>query len=285
MTGALTRILRSVLRSAYRQTLPSTVRDAIRLQRELVRREFEPVVAAPPAGSRIVVLAPHMDDEVFGCGGALARAAAAGSTVHVVFLTDGSRGYDPARVADLSESGLSDFRRTLTETRKAEARRAGAILGFADPVFLDLPDGRAAEADGAAERLARVIGELSPDVVFLPFLTDPHPDHWAANRLFVEILDVSGIRHSVPCWAYEVWTPLVANTFVDVTDVMARKQEAMAVYRSQILDVDYPRAIASLNAYRSLAAGLSGGYVEAYLVETAAEYCSVFKKFWPGSAR
>ena len=285
MASSFTRILRSVLRSTYRQTLPSTVRDAIRLQREIVRRELEPVVTDPPAGRRIVVLAPHMDDEVFGCGGALARAGAAGSTVHVVFLTDGSRGYDPSRVADLSESDLSEFRRTLTETRKAEARRAGAILGFAEPVFLDLPDGHAADGPGAAERLAHAIRYLAPDTVFLPFPADPHPDHLAANRLFVDIVAESGIRHSVPCWAYEVWTPLVANTFVDVTDVMARKQEAMAMYRSQNLDVDYPRAISSLNTYRSLAAGLSRGYVEAYFVETVAEYCSMFKRFTSGDGR
>jgi LmbE family N-acetylglucosaminyl deacetylase len=226
-----------------------------------------------------------MDDEVFGCGGTLARAAAAGSTVHVVFLTDGSRGYDPDRVADLSESRLREFRRTLTETRKAEARQAGTILGFAEPVFLDLPDGSAGDALGATERLAHAIRNLAPDTVFLPFPADPHPDHWAANRLFVDIVDVSGILRSEPCWAYEVWNPLVANTLVDVTDVMARKQDAMAVYRSQNLDVDYPRVIASLNAYRSLAAGLSRGYVEAYFVETVAEYCSIFKKFSPGPGR
>ena len=95
-TSAFARwVLRGLLRSIYRRVLPSAVRDAVRLQRDLAQRELESVVADPPTRSRILVLAPHMDDEVFGCGGTLALAAAAGSEVRVVFITDGSRAMTP----------------------------------------------------------------------------------------------------------------------------------------------------------------------------------------------
>lgn len=285
MTRVFTQVLRSVLRSVYRRTLPNTVRDAVRLQRELVWREFTPALADPPVKRRILVLAPHMDDEVFGCAGTLARAVAAESEIRVVFITNGSRGYDPARVASLTTEEREAFEQALIETRKAEARRSGALLGYSEPVYLDLPDGRAAETDGAAERLARVIGELSPDVVFLPFLTDPHPDHWATNRLFIDAALAAGLGPSIPCWGYEVWTPLVANTFVDVTTVMERKRSAMAMFESQNAEVDYPRAIEALNAYRSLGAGLAHGYVEAFFVETLAEYCDLARMFLPGRVR
>ena len=285
MMRTLTRALRSVLRSAYHRTLPRAVRDAVRLQRELVQRELEPVLTDPPVRSRILVLAPHMDDEVFGCGGTLARAAAAESEIRVVYITDGSRGYDPARVANLTTKEREAFERALIETRKAEARRSGALLGYSESVFIDLPDGRAAETDGAAERLARVMGELSPEVVFLPFLSDPHPDHWATNQLFIDAAMEAGLGSSVLCWGYEVWTPLVANTFVDVTAMMERKRSAMAMFESQNAEVDYPRAIEALNAYRSLAAGLAHGYVEAFFVETLAEYCNLVRTFLPNRVR
>lgn len=278
------RALRSLLRLVYRNALPVTVRHAINLQRELARRELQSVLTDPPAKRRILVVAPHMDDEVFGCGGTLTRAAALGSEIRVVFISDGSRGYDPARVA-LTPEALAVFERQLSETRKAEAKRAGAILGYSEPVFLDLPDGRVAHAtSGATQRLAQLIREVSPDVVFLPFFTDPHPDHWASNRLLIEAAAAGGLGPSVICWGYEVWSPLVANTFVDVTAVVAHKQQAMAVYESQTIDVDYPRVITALNAYRSLAAGLPRGYAEAFFVETLAEYRALFRKVCPGSA-
>lgn len=285
MARTLTRALRSVLRSAYHRTLPRAVREAVRLQRELVQRELEPVLTDPPARSRILVLAPHMDDEVFGCGGTLARAAAAESEIRVAYITDGSRGYDPARVANLTTKEREAFEQALIETRKAEARRSGALLGYSKSVFIDLPDGRAAETVGAAERLALVMKELSPEVVFLPFLADCHPDHRATNQLFIDAATEAGLASSVPCWGYEVWTPLVANTFVDVTAVMERKRSAMAMFETQNTDVDYPRAIEGLNAYRSLAAGLVHGYVEAFFVETLAEYCNLVRMFLPGRVR
>jgi LmbE family N-acetylglucosaminyl deacetylase len=144
--------LRGLLRYVYRNGLPVTVRDAVAVQRELAQRDLAPVVADPPAQRRIVVLAPHMDDEVFGCGGTLARAAAAGSEVRVVFLTDGARGYDPARAASLTESQRLSFERELVITRKDEARKAGALLGFAEPVFLDVPDGGSAPVADALQR-------------------------------------------------------------------------------------------------------------------------------------
>ena len=281
----LTRALRSVLRSAYHRTLPSVVRDAVRLQREFVKREYEPALADPPARSRILVLAPHMDDEVFGCGGTLARAVEAQSDVRVVFITDGSRGYDPARAANLTTKEREAFEQVLIETRKAEARRSGALLGYSEPVFLDLPDGRVAGSVDAAARLARVIGELSPEVVFLPFIADCHPDHRATNQLFIDAAMAAGLGSPVMCWGYEVWTPLVANTFVDVTATMERKRSAMAIFESQNTDVGYPRAIEGLNAYRSLAAGLAHGYVEAFFVETFAEYCNLVRKFLSSRVR
>jgi LmbE family N-acetylglucosaminyl deacetylase len=269
------------MRWAYRRALPAEVRNAVGLQRELARRELQPVVTAPPAGRRILVLAPHMDDEVFGCGGTLALAVAARSAVRVVFITDGSRGYDPPRVASLAPREHAAFERALSETRKAEARRAGSMLGYSKPVFLDLPDGRAAEAKGGVERLAQVIAKLAPEVVFLPFPADPHPDHQATNLLFAEAAAAAELGPMVQCWGYEIWTPLVANTFVDVTAVMESKRIAMAAYESQNAEVDYPRAMEALNAYRSLAAGLARAYVEAFFVETLDEYCALVRTFLP----
>ena len=77
-------------------------------------------VAVLPA-TRVLVLAPHPDDEVFGCGGAIAASLAAGVPVHVVVLTDGA-GQGQA------------------EVRQAESRAAADQLGYGEPQFWGLPD-------------------------------------------------------------------------------------------------------------------------------------------------
>src|SRR5436853_7887636 len=70
-------VLSGLLRVAYGRYVPAPARNAARLNPLLVQRDREPVRTAQPAG-RVVVLAPHRDGELFGCGGKLAKVAAGG---------------------------------------------------------------------------------------------------------------------------------------------------------------------------------------------------------------
>src|SRR5208283_1519588 len=76
-----------------------------------------------PAAESVLVLAPHMDDEVIGCGGTLAKHAARGASITVAFLTDGAAGGTVADGDDRSGA-------CLTGTRKREAHLALATLGI-----------------------------------------------------------------------------------------------------------------------------------------------------------
>jgi LmbE family N-acetylglucosaminyl deacetylase len=258
--------LQHLLRLLYGRYVPEPVRNSLRLHLTLLKRDTEPARAAAPAGVRVLALAPHMDDEVFGCGGTLAQAAASGSEVTVAYVTDGSKGYPPDCLTGLSAAQIGSLQAELVETRKDEARRAGKILGLADPIFLDLPDGALAATPAAVTRLSAVLREVVPDVVYLPFMTDLHHDHWMTNCLFVEAADPVRLRPTLGCWGYEVWTPLLANTIVDITDVIDTKREAMAEFVSQNSQYDYPRGIEALNAYRSLLRGRGQGFAEAFYV-------------------
>ena len=97
------------------------------------------VLAAPPRG-RVLVVAPHPDDEALGCGGALIQHRKQGDRVKVVFVTDGAAGGKLGHYAGLN----------YRELRRDEARRAGAILGVDELVFWEYPDGRLAEAGDVA---------------------------------------------------------------------------------------------------------------------------------------
>lgn len=265
---------RRVLRRLYRRVVPASVREALALESEIAAREIEPRALEAPHRRRVAVVAPHADDETLGCGGTLALAARAGSVVRAVFVTDGSKGYPSTAVAPGADRAAYEGR--LVVLRQHEARAAGARLGLGEPVFLGLPDGASVAAPGAAARLAAALHALAPQVLFAPWPADPHPDHRGAARLLVEAARLAGLAPATPCWAYEVWCPLVANGFVDVTAVMPLKHAAIDAYQSQIAGAtDYRRVIDGLNAYRSLAAGYSKGYAEAFHLETLAGYAAL----------
>src|ERR1700738_1365383 len=103
----------------------------------------------------------------------------------------------------------------------------------------------------------------------MPYPYEAPADRVAAARLVAAALgDLPSIRTIA---LYEVWTPLCANTVVDVTDQFERKVEALACYTSALQSVDYTHTARGLAAYRS-GAGLHGvGYAEAFLVIDPAE--------------
>jgi LmbE family N-acetylglucosaminyl deacetylase len=144
-----------------------------------------------PVPGRALAIGAHPDDIDFGCGGTLAKWAAAGCEITELVLTDGSKGsWDPK--AD---------RATLVALRREEQRAAAAALGALDVVFLDYVDGEL--GSGLAERaeVCRVIRGVQPDVVLGH---DPwkryrlHPDHRHAGFLAVEGIVAARDPHFFP---------------------------------------------------------------------------------------
>jgi LmbE family N-acetylglucosaminyl deacetylase len=283
------KVLELSLRRLYARA-PRPVRSALRLQFELLARADWPVATEPPTARCALVLAPHMDDEVFGCGGTLARCADAGSRVVVAYLTSGARGH--ARRGGVGGRELGD---RLVATRKQEARRAAAILGLRSLVFFDGEDGDLRVDPAIVRRLAGVAAAVRPDVVFLPFLTDTHRDHWVTNAIWLAAAAEAGLPAEFPCWGYEVWTPLAGNRLVDIKLAVDRKSEAMRQFASQLAEYDYHRAMLSLNAFRSLLVDRGGGHAEAFYVapldlyrglyEAAALYVPRAETAAPGARR
>ncbi len=267
----------STLRWLYAHSLPRPARSTLRLHLELIREQRWPATMELPAGHRILVLAPHMDDEVFGCGGTLAKCVATGGEVTVAYMTDGSKGYQRPEPLPSAER-LAEIERQLVETRKDEARRAGKRLGLGEPVFLDLPDRDVRITAETVARLVRVFQQVRPELICLPFLTDTHRDHWMTNCLFIEAARRARLHPTLPCWGYEVWTPLVPNRVVDITEVIDVKRDAMAEFASQLAEYDYARAMLGLNAYRALLAGRGHGFAECFYVADLALYEDLYRR-------
>jgi LmbE family N-acetylglucosaminyl deacetylase len=242
------------------QGLRALVRaSAVHTQRPLV---------CEPGGGKVIVLAPHMDDEVLGCGGTIARHVRAGADVTVVFLTDGRHG--SGSLAALSEFERRHRQRELVEVRKQEARRAGEILGVKHVLFLDAEDDRLCTDPRAPRRLRDILEREPPRIVYLPFLLENHPDHAAASEVLIA---AAGAAADFECRCYEVWTPLFPNIVVEIDVTLELKRRALSCYESQLAIMDFAHTGIGLNAYRSSAIGCkTARFVEAFYALPFADY-------------
>jgi bacillithiol biosynthesis deacetylase BshB1 len=180
-----------------------------------------------------LVVAAHPDDAEISLGGTILRMVDAGARVGVIDLTRGELGT-----------------RGTPEEREREAAAATGLLGLALRDNLDLPDGRVARDLAARERLARVLREHRPDVVFAHHVEDLHPDHAACGRLAREAWYLSGLARlaerdgGAPAkrprrlFHFMGHVPFEPTVVVDVSEVWPRKVEVIRCYRSQLVPSD-----------------------------------------------
>jgi len=177
-----------------------------------------------------LVLAPHPDDEVFGCGGAIAAHVRAGVPVHVVILTDG------ALFGDAS-------------TRANESLAAARLLGSGVPDLWGLADSNMCYSEELVQRLVDKIVSTGADLIYAPSPLELHPDHRQTTMLAVEA--ARRVAQPVRLAFYEVGAPLRPNVLLDITDLLELKDAAMRCFESQLSQQDYLNQIRALNKYRS----------------------------------
>jgi LmbE family N-acetylglucosaminyl deacetylase len=259
--------------------LPRGARNSLRLLTLLDWPDRAPRLLSQFSKDPVLVLAPHFDDEVIGPGGTLRQHVLAGANVTVAYMTDGRRGEPETYSSGFAPAEVARREQALVERRKAESRTATAILGIADLFFFDGPDGALLETTEMVARLVGLLNRVRPAFVYLPAVSDNHPDHWATNRIYRAALAQASdeLRNAILIRGYEVWTPLPANIMVDIGDVFEIKRQAIDAFPSQTRYVDYTRIAAGLASYRSMMHLHGRGYAEAFFETTAAEYERLFE--------
>jgi len=197
----------------------------------------------PERRQEVLVLAPHPDDETFGCGGTIRMLADRGVAVDVAYLTRGERGMESA-------GGSEVDRRQLAETREQEARKACKVLGARHVVFLGGSDTRVSEEPELAAEILNMLNRASYQRIFCPWPQDAHTDHQATFKHLREAIIASSRAYNF--WLYEVWKPLPANTFVPIDLTIDFKRQAIDQYESQLSQLDYREGFLGLAAYRGL---------------------------------
>ena len=195
----------------------------------------------------LLIIAAHPDDEVLGCGGTMARLAAKGVAVRVIFLADGIG----------SRTGT-----TLPcemDERETAARAACKILGAQPPLFGDFPDNEMDTVSRLAvtKSIETIIGQLAPDTILTHHAGDvnidhrrihdavitacrPQPGHPVRSLLYFEV--ASSTEWQTPGSA----PAFMPDTFVDISDQLSQKQAALQAYDREMRAWPHSRSIKAI---------------------------------------
>lgn len=186
---------------------------------------------------RVLVVAPHPDDETLGAGGTIRRLADEGHEVTVAVMT--GRGSNPHPL--FNDEGFIGIR--------AEFDTAMAVLGVGRTLFANLQTTLLTETPVHVinQKAAEIVAEVQPDLILLPFEHDLHKDHGLIHYAFMVALrpHLQAMRrpHMIACYETPSETHLQApylhagfepHMWVDISGQLARKLEALACFKSQV---------------------------------------------------
>lgn len=187
----------------------------------------------------VLVIAAHPDDEILGCGGAIALHTSAGDRVTTLLACEGES-------LRYGSEGVG---------QRANTFAAAAKLGVADVRLLDFPDQRldSMTLTDLITPIEKIVQELQPAIIYCQWGGDINRDH---QILFDAMLVAT--RPTVPCieavyafdtassteWGYP--RNFVPDTWMDITTTIEQKLAAMACYGSELRSFPHPRSLEAL---------------------------------------
>ncbi len=220
--------------------------------REAIQNRLQLEILADPPSGKVLVLAPHPDDDIFGLGGTLAKHRDQGDDVRIIYLCDGRSGTKRATTEIVQDE--------LKKTRRAEAVAATEILGIppGNLTFWGYRDGRLLANKTTTKALMQILADFTPRIVYTPHPSDGHPDHEQTAAVLMRTLKAVGSDFPAEIWSYEVWQPTFVNRLVDISPVVNQKESAVRAHGSQLKCRPYADAILGLNTYRGGMLGMPG---------------------------
>ena len=195
---------------------------------------------------RILVIAPHDDDEILGVGGVMARNIAEGNEVYVCVVT---RGEEPL------------FTKELVDKLRAETLAAHKFLGITKTYFLEYP---AVMLEGVPryklnQSIMDVVSEVEPDEVYIPHAGDMQKDHQLVNEAVMVAVRPKYTHKISAVYAYETlseteWNipntvnAFIPNVYVDIGSYIETKKKALAYFATQVSDFPDPRSLEAVEA-------------------------------------
>jgi N-acetylglucosamine malate deacetylase 1 len=216
--------------------------------------------------NKVLVVAVHPDDETLGCGGTLLKHKSKGDEIHWMIATD-------IRNSD-------DFNESVVEERDGEIRKVEKLYGFDSVTVLGLSTTNVDQysMNDLINKISSVINRIKPDIIYLPFKDDVHSDHkyifdtaYSCTKSFrypfikkvymMEVLSETEFSVSTKENSF------IPNVFVDISNYMDRKIEAMSVYKSEMSEHPFPRSERNIRALATFRGATSNcNYAESFML-------------------
>lgn len=186
---------------------------------------------------KILVIAPHPDDEVLGCGGTIKKNTKMGDEVYLCVVTSA---YEPE---------WSNF---FLKNRKKEIAQSNAILGIKKTYLLNMPTVRldSISQKQLNDEISKIILEVSPEIVYIPFGGDLNKDHRLVNEaslVAVRPIQNNSIKTvlmyevlSETEWGIKTFAP---NYYEDISSTFKVKIKSMTSYKSELRKFPHPRSL------------------------------------------
>lgn len=216
----------------------------------------------------VLVIAPHCDDEILGCGGVIAKYISEGCPVYVAIVTNGNLGAPEI------------FPKEGTEKVRSEALKAHKLLGVEDTFFLDFPAPKldSIPAYKLSIEINKLITKYEITTLYIPHRGDIHKDHritYEASLVAARPVNGCSVKK---IYAYETlseteWAPpfgddaFIPTVFEDISGYIDQKIEAFKCYGTQIKEFPHSRSlqmIGSLSNFRGTTVGVE--HAEAFML-------------------
>jgi len=209
---------------------------------------------------KILVIAPHPDDEVIGCGGTIAKHAKEGDEVVLCYVT---KAYPP------------DWSKAYIKNRVLEIQKACKVMGVSSKYQLDLPTVKldTVPQKELNDKISKVVLKVKPEICYIPSYSDLNKDH----RLVFEssLVALRPLAHRArKVLSYEVLSEtewgsfnrtFQPNVFVDITGTFKVKISAMKAYGSELKSGNHPRSIEIIESLaRKRGSEIGCKYAEAF---------------------
>jgi len=198
------------------------------------RRNLVPLAVELNALEKVIVFAPHQDDEVIGCGGLLSKLSQLGHEIHIVFLTDG----------DNVEKTMKGFR---LEEAESVGKELGAKIHNIDIYNVDFHVN-----NDHLQHISCVVDEIKPNAIFTIWPLDAPPKHRICNVILDKALELSShANDALNIYNYQVHTGLIPNVYFDYTELYETKQRLIGLHKSQMKYQNYKHLSSGLDAWNS----------------------------------
>ena len=216
--------------------------------------------------NKVLIVAPHPDDETLGCGGTILKHKANGDEIYWLIVTNISQdyGWDEERVKE----------------RQKEIDKATIGYGFDETFKLDFPTTRLDEVPmgNIISKISEVFNKIKPNILYVNNRSDIHTDHQVTFQAIMscsknfrypfikKILMYETLSETEFAPALNEFT-FTSNVFIDISEYFRKKLDIMKIYDSEIMSSNLPRSLSSIEALaRFRGSRIGKKYAESFIL-------------------